>query len=140
MPLLQDLQAKCPNEVASRDVAAIAAAFNAGRTRLVPVLGGIGLVMETLGPEGGAALLDGLEAMSAQSSAIKWGLRLINMGQLDFGAVATRGMIEQLVATQAIPQPAADALLALAVVPDPVSERDVMLALYDAAGNWLGDN
>lgn len=121
MSLLTELQAKCsPELLASRDDVAIAAAASVGRTKIVQKLGGIGLVLETLGPTGGAALLDDLEAQAASVPALKWAWVLINRGELDFGSAATRGMIEALV-----PSPAKEALLAVAQVDDPVSVNEV---------------
>lgn len=121
MTLLEEIQSKCsPALIASRDYDAIAAAVNAGRTKVVPRLGGIGAVMETLGPVDGSALLDSLEGMIASVPAVKWAFSLVNRGELDFGSPATRVMIDQLV-----PSPAKELLLAVAEVPDPVSAHDV---------------
>lgn len=108
--LLAELQAKCsPELLASRDHDAIAAAVNVGRVKVVPTLGGIGTVLEKLGPIGGAALLDSLEEISVTNSAVKWAFVLINRGELDFGSSATREMIDLL-----IPGAAGDALKAVA--------------------------
>ena len=112
--LLAEIQGKCsPELLASRDHDAIAAVVNAGRVKVVPTLGGIGTVLETLGPIGGAELLDNLEAMASVNSAVKWAFVLINRGELDFGSAATRGMIDMLV-----PGPAGAALKAVAEQPD----------------------
>ena len=123
--MLQEIQSKCSAElIASRDHDAIAAAVNVGRIRIAPKLGGFGLVLETLGPEAGAALLDALEAQKASISALKWAWYLLERGELDFGSDATRGMIYTLV-----PSPAKEALLAVAQVPDPVTAQQVSDAL-----------
>ena len=112
--LLAEIEAKCsPELLASRDHDAIATAVNVGRVKVVPTLGGIGTVLETLGPVGGAELLDNLEAMARVNSAVKWAFVLINRGELDFGSAATRGMIDTL-----IPGAAGDALKAVAEQPD----------------------
>lgn len=112
--LLAEIQAKCgPELLASRDHDAIAAVVNAGRVKVVPTLGGIGTVLETLGPISGAELLDNLEAMAAANSAVKWAFVLINRGELDFGSSATRQMIDLL-----IPGAAGEALKAVADQPD----------------------
>lgn len=121
MTLLEEIQAKCsPELIASRDHGAIAATVSAGRVRISQRLGGIGTVLETLGPDAGAALLDGLEAQAASIPALKWAWVLINRGELDFGSPATRAMIEVLV-----PSPAKEALLGVSEVADPVSALDV---------------
>ena len=114
MSLLAEIQSKCSLELlASRDHDAIAAVVNKDRIKVAPTLGGIGTVLETLGPVGGAELLDNLEAMAAVNSAVKWAFVLINRGELDFGSAATRGMIDMLV-----PGPAGSALKAVAEQPD----------------------
>jgi len=125
MTLYQEIQIKCsPELIASRDHDAIAAAVNAGRTKVVQTLGGIGTVLETLGPVDGAALLDSLEALSATNSAVKWAFVLINRGELDFGSSATRQMIDTL-----IPGSAGDALKAVAEKPDPISPARIASVL-----------
>lgn len=112
------------------DTSAIADALSAGRVRVVQRLGGIGLVMDTLGPDGGAAVLDGLETLKATHSAVKWAWYLIERGELDFGSPATRGMIELL-----LPEPARSALLAVAEEPAPVPEMLVRIAVYHDDGS-----
>lgn len=112
------------------DTNAIAAALSQGRTRVVPKLGGVGLVMEALGPEVGAQVLDGLDALKAANSAVKWAWVLINRGELDFGSSATRAMIAAL-----LDEPVRSALLAIAEEPVQVSEFDVRFAIYNDDGS-----
>ncbi len=132
MITLADLQAKCsPELLASHNYQAIADAVNAGRTKVVTKLGGIGTVLETLGPVDGAALLDQLEAMAATNSAVKWAFVLINRGELDFGSPATRAMIDQL-----LPADAGAALKAVAEVADPVSAAECEIAMKNADGTY----
>jgi len=132
MITLVEIQAKCDAAtLATHDYAAIAVAMNVGRTKVETKLGGIGTVLETLGPVDGAALLDGLEAQSASIPALKWAWVLINRGELDFGSSATRGMISQLV-----PSPAKEALLAVAEVPDPVTPDECEVAMKNADGSY----
>ncbi len=128
--MLAEIQAKCsPELLASRDYAAIANAVNVGRVKVIEHLGGIGTVLERLGPVDGAALLDQLEAMAATNSAVKWAFVLINRGELDFGSPATRAMIDQL-----LPPDAGAVLKAVAEVSDPVSAGDVEIAMKNADG------
>ena len=125
MSLIEEIQAKCsPELIASGNHQAIADAVNVGRTRIGPRLGGIGLIMETLGPTDGAALLDQLDALSATNSAVKWAFVLINRGELDFGSTATRTMIDLLVSS-----PAKELLLNVAVADDHVTAARVASAL-----------
>lgn len=132
MITLNDITAKvAPATLESKNIAAITNEFNVGRTRVQPKLGGIGLVLETLGAEAGAALLDALQAQTSTVPALKWAWYLIERGELDFGSAATRTMIDELV-----PSPAKEALLAVAEVPDPVSERDITITLINDNGTW----
>ena len=137
MITLEQIQALDPALVASRDDVAIAAALSVGRIKVVQKLGGIGLVLETLGPVGGAELLDGLEAMTASNSALKWAWVLINRGELDFGSPATRGMIDSLVAGGAMSEPVGAALKAVAEVADPIDPMDVRRATWADNGDYL---
>jgi hypothetical protein len=117
MTLLEEIQLKCsPEEILEGNFHNIAATVSAGRVKAVSKIGGVGTVMDTLGAEGGAALLDALEAMAATNSAVKWAFVLINNGTLDFGLDSTRAMITALV-----PSPAKEALLSMSEVPDPVT-------------------
>ena len=125
MITLAQIQALDPALVTSRDDVAIAAALSVGRIKVVQKLGGIGLVLETLGPTDGAALLDSLQALTASVPALKWAWYLIERGELDFGSPATRGMIDQLVAGGAMPAPVGVALKAVAEVADPVGTGEV---------------
>lgn len=111
-------------DLQNRDDGAIATALSAGRTKIAPRLGGIGAVLETLGPVDGAALLDSLESMATTVPAVRWAFVLINRGELDFGSPATRAMIDQLV-----PSPAKGALLSLAEVPETITPQQVAKAL-----------
>jgi len=129
--LIDDIRALPAPLLATRDTQAIADALSVGRKKVATRLGGIGLVMETLGPTDGAALLDQLEAMSATVPAVKWAFVLINRGELDFGSPATRAMIDQLV-----PAPANTLLKAVAEVDDPIDEMAVRQACWSDDGVW----
>jgi hypothetical protein len=128
MTLLEEIQALCtPEELASPNCHTIAAALNVGRVKSVSKVGGVGTIMDTLGAENGAALLDNLEVMAATVPAVKWAFVMINAGTLDFGLDSTRAMITALV-----PSPAKEALLAMSEVPDPVTWEQVQTALVGA--------
>ena len=102
----------------------LAAAMSVGRTKVATRLGGVGLVIETLGPTNGAALLDQLDALRSTNSAVKWGWFLLQDGTLDFGSPVTRVLLDEL-----CPAPVAAALKATAEVPDPVDTFAVSAAL-----------
>ena len=137
MTLLQEIIVKCSPEIlATHDTQAITDAFNVGHTKVATKLGGIGLVLETLGPDNGAALLDGLQSMTTTVPALKWAWYLIERGELDFGSPATRGMIDMLVAQGAIAEPLGTALKATAEVPDPIDELTIRKTVLADDGTW----
>lgn len=131
--LYDDILALDPALVASGDYQAIADALNATRTKVQPKLGGIGLVLETLGPVDGATLLDTLQGMTASIPALKWAWYLIERGELDFGSAATRGMIDTLVAGGVMPEAVGSALKGVAEVPDPVTAAQVASVMTGGA-------
>ena len=79
----------------------IAAALNAPQTVLVERMIGVGTVLDALGPANGAALLDQMEAQTAENSTIKWGLVLLKNAQLDVGMKSTRDMLDALLPAEA---------------------------------------
>lgn len=137
MTILEEIQAKCtPELIASHDYQAIADVVNADRTKVEKTLGGIGTVLETLGPVDGAALLDSLQSMTATVPALKWAWYLIERGELDFGSAATRGMIDQFVTDGAMPAGVGALLKGVAEVPDPVSATEAEIALKNPDGSY----
>ena len=125
MTLKDEILAKCSKElIDSQEHGQIAAIVSAGRKQIIGKCGGIGTIMDALGADAGAALLDAMEALSATKPAIKWGMRLVNAGELDFGAAQTRAMFDLL-----LPAEASAALKAVAETPDPVTVSQVIDAL-----------
>ena len=132
MVTFEEIKSKCtPEMISEHDFSAIAATVSIGRVKPFSKLGGIGTVLETLGPMDGATLLDSLEAQSVTIPALKWAWVLINRGELDFGSTATRSMINQL-----IPEPARTALLSIAEISDTVTAAEVELAMKNIDGNF----
>lgn len=119
----------CAEALAIRDCGALAAILSVGRTKTVEKLIGYGTVLEALGAENGAAFLDGLTAVSASSSPVKWALKLLDRGELNIGAAATQAQLDALATTGVMPQAVADILKGLAIVPDAVSPQEVQTAL-----------
>ena len=107
----------------------IAQVLGDGPPRVVKTLGGIGMVLEALGPVDGAAVLDQLEALTGTVPAVKWAFVLVNRGELDFGSAATRAMIDQL-----LPGPVGASLKAIAEVRAPIAVGQVSDALNVAEG------
>ena len=138
MTLLDEIKAKCsPELLASRDADAIAALVSVGRTSIVPRLGGIGAVMETLGAVDGPVVLDALDSLKATLPAVKWGWVLLERGELDFGSVVTRQLIDGLVMGGVMTDAQGLAIKSMAEQPDPVSEFDVRRAIWADDGSYL---
>ena len=119
----------CADALALRDCGAMAAILSTGRTKVIDYSIGYGTVLEVLGAEAGSAFLDGLTALAATSSPVKWALKLLDRGELNIGAAATRGQLDALAAGDVMPQAVADALKGLAVLPDEITASQVQQAL-----------
>ena len=119
----------CADALARRDCGELAALLSVGRTKVIDYSIGYGTVLEVLGAEAGSAFLDGLTALAATSSPVKWALKLLDRGELNIGAAATRGQLDALAAGGVMPQAVADVLKGLAIVDDPYSIQDVILAM-----------
>ena len=138
MTLLEEIKTKCsPELLASREHGAIAAVFSEGRTTVVPRLGGIGAVMETLGAVDGPLVLDALDSLKGTVPAVKWGWVLLERGELDFGSTVTRQLIDGLVMGGVMTEAQGLAIKALAEQPDPVTEFDVRRAIWADDGSYL---
>lgn len=122
-------RADCAAALAARDCGALAAILSVGRTKTVDKLIGYGTVLETLGAAAGATFLDGLVALSATSSPVKWALKLLDRGELNIGAPETQAQLDALATGGLMPQAVANTLKALAVVADSVSAQQVQQVL-----------
>lgn len=132
--LLDEIKNKCsPELISSRDYSGIAAKVSEGRVKVVKTLGGIGAVMEKLGTEQGAMVLDSLDAQKGNNPGLRWGWYLLEKGELDFGSPVTRNMIDSL-----FPVELATVLKSIADVPDEVDEFQVRQALWSSEGVFLG--
>ena len=125
----------CADALAVRDCGALAAILSVGRTKLVERNIGYGTVLETLGADAGAAFLDGLTALAANSSPVKWALKLLDRGELNIGAAATQSQLDALATAGVMPQDVADTLKALALVPDVVTPQEVAYAVFNPDGS-----
>ena len=67
--------------------------------------------------------------LAATSSPVKWALKLLDRGELNIGAAATQQQLDMLASVGVIPVEVAEALKNLAVVDDPYSIQDVILAM-----------
>lgn len=152
MTLLEEIQAKCsPELLASRDCAAITAAFNAGRKRIEqPHFVGDGTVSNALGRPAGPLFVlwlqraaaaapapDALIEVQASYAEIAQACRLLLEGKLDVGLPIVRSGIDGLVGASPLTQEQADVIKTLALVDDPVSEMDVRRAIWSDSGEWM---
>jgi hypothetical protein len=78
-----------------------------------PTALGIGGVMDALGPETGAALLDTLTALAASNAVLRWGLRALEQNGLDFSLPSVRSEIDALVLSGVMTEAQRDAIFAL---------------------------
>lgn len=119
----------CADALARRDCGELAALLSVGRTKVIDYSIGYGTVLEALGADNGAKFLDQLTALAETSSPVKWALKLLDRGELNIGAAATQSQLDALATAGVMPQAVADALKNLAIVPDPYSIQDVILAM-----------
>lgn len=127
----------CADALARRDCGELAALLSVGRTKVIDYSIGYGTVLEVLGAEAGSAFLDGLTALAATSSPVKWALKLLDRGELNIGAEATRGQLDALAAGGVMPHAVADALKGLATVSEVVTAQDVARVCWSDDGTWL---
>ena len=125
----------CADALARRDCGELAALLSVGRTKVIDYSIGYGTVLEVLGAEAGSALLDGLTALAATSSPVKWALKLLDRGELNIGSPATQAQLDALAAGGVMPQVVADALKALALAPDVVTMQQVAEEMFNPDGS-----
>lgn len=130
MSLIDEIQAKCPPElIAAKEHGQIAELVSQGRTRLNTTLIGFGTIIDALGLVDGPAALDTLDALRVSSPAIKWAWTLLEQGRLDIALDSTRQQVVSLQAAGVLTAEQRDKLLALAIIPAPVSVTEVIEAM-----------
>lgn len=72
---------------------------------------GVGTILDVFGPSAGAALLDVLK--NSTDPAIRWGMHIVERGQLDVSLASTRAQLDALTQTGVITDTQRDALFAL---------------------------
>ena len=113
------------------DHGAIAEALNAGRTKVQATPIGIGTVLAVMAPVGGD-FLNALESLGASDANVKWALKMIEQATFDVGHPVTRAQLEAFAGSVPAMADGIAALLALAVVPDPVTPVDVQRVIDGA--------
>jgi hypothetical protein len=78
-----------------------------------PTSTGIGGVMDALGPHAGAALLDALASLAPSNPTLRWGLRVLESGGLDFSLASTRAQIDAMVVNEVMTGEQRDRLFSL---------------------------
>ena len=129
MTLLNEIQARCTGQqIADRGVAGwlsvIAAIVNVGRTKPSGLEIGKGAVLTAIGLDAGNLFLDMIDSVADYRHV----RGLLYNGQLDISSPLVMGTIQSLV-PNVLTQVQADALLSLAVTPNPASEQECSLAM-----------
>lgn len=133
MTLLDEIKTKVSPEIlATRNTNAITDALNTGRTRKQTTEIGNGLILSTIGMQAGNALLDVIGSVSD----FRHVRPLLEQGRLDISTPLVAGALSSIVSSGAITRTDADALLALADVPNPVTELEVRCALWTDKGDY----
>lgn len=126
--------AQCPPELLlGRDTAAIAVFMSLARTCATDAEIGNGMVLEVLGIERGNALLD----LIAADSDLRHVRPLLEQGRLRVASNLVAEWLQGLVGASQLTQQEADAITAIGLQPDPVSEFDVRCACWSESGEWL---
>lgn len=77
---------------------------------------GPGLIMETIGEDEGAALLDTMQQLSQVSSIVKWAMKLVEKDGIDAASPAFRKQLDKLVTMGKVSEDAARKIKGLAEV------------------------
>jgi hypothetical protein len=125
MPLIDEIRAKCPPElIAAKEHGQIAALVSVGRTKPSGLQVGKGSILETIGLAAGNAFLDVIDTV-ADFRHVRG---LVAEGRLIISSPLVMGTIQSFVPA-VLTQAQANALLALATVPAPVSVQEVVSAM-----------
>lgn len=120
----------CAAALAERNCGDLAAILSVGRTKIISKPIGYGTVLATLGPEAGGAFLNTLEELGNTTVPyLKWTLKTISNESFDLGEQVTRDGIDGLAMAGILSAQGAEALKALAIVPDVITAQDVQAAL-----------
>jgi hypothetical protein len=74
---------------------------------------GIGSIMDALGPQDGADLLDNVQALAPTSAVLRWGFRALESSGVDLSLANARAQFEALTAAGLMTAAQRDALFAL---------------------------
>ena len=74
---------------------------------------GIGGIMDALGPQDGAALLDKVQALASGNPVLRWGFRALESSGLNLSFASTRAQFNELTTAGVLTAAQRDALFAL---------------------------
>lgn len=120
--------------IAGKDCHEIARVLSIGRTKIVPVpIGDIQSVLQRTGAWWA------IKAIPAESPAYAAAVAVTDVAHARYENVhlnlpIVAQMFGALVAAEALPQEVFDEIMALGVVPDPLTQREVAIALYHDTG------
>lgn len=135
MNLLDEIKSKCSAELlATRDCTAISSQVNIGRVKPSESTIGIGIILSTIGLHDGNSLLDIINT----NPDFRYVKTLVNEGRLIVSDPLTTSSIQMMADVGVILQESANKLLALAYIPNPISEYDVRCSLFSTDGTFLG--
>lgn len=121
--------------IIDRNCEKLAEILSEERTQFVTCLINEGTVMDALGADEGAALLDALKVLAEASPALRYGLELLEKTKLDIGLVSVREQFEKLALAGQLPTHAVTTLVNLAKVRHPFTIREVAEILYNDDGS-----
>lgn len=137
MPLLDQIRESCtPELIASQDYQAIADVVNVGRVRIVSRQIGFGLVLDALGSDAGASVLDAIDALRASVPKLKYTWILLEAGTLDVGLKSTRDGLDDLALKDIMSTEQSSLLKALAEEEDHVTEHQIEVAMKNDDGSF----
>jgi len=133
MTLIEEIRAKCSAEmIASRDIDAITAKVNEGRTTKVKTAIGAGTILGVLGFISGNNFLDVIDSVSDYRHVKK----VIQNESFDVSLAVSRMGIDALVAA-VLTAEEAQKLKALGEVADEVTQGQVEVQLKTTTGEWI---
>lgn len=127
MPAISGIEARAKDQAVADVINGLGVAVQVTSRQI-----GLGTVLDALGPDDGAGVLDALYAIAGTSRPVYYAMKLLERGELDVGMASTREQIDKLVGVVMSVQQAA-AIKALAESPVTITAAQVSVALR---GPW----
>lgn len=119
-------------DLTSRDCQTIADVLSIGRVRVVKTEVGKGIIIDTIGLTAANPVLDYID----NTPTYRHVKQLLENGWFDIGSDLARASLDAFVPTL-LTREEADKLKALAEVPNPISAREVAIAIYNDDGSLI---